>query len=97
MIFVLKQNTSKVLINKFREELEKKGFKTLFSQGTDYDVIGLVGNTSKIDIDQIVETNPIIAYGKRITEHILLGKCLHLHNKITKFATNNREHDKQNN
>jgi hypothetical protein len=27
----------------------------------------------------------------------LLGKCLHLHNKITKFATNNREHDKQNN
>ena len=40
----------------------------MFSQGTDYDVIGLVGNTSKIDIDQIVETNPIIAYGKRITE-----------------------------
>lgn len=68
MIFVLKQNTRIELIEAFRNELENKGFKTLFSHGTDYDVIGLVGNTSKIDIDQIIETNAIVAYGKRITE-----------------------------
>lgn len=31
-------------------------------------VIGLVGNTSTIDVEQVVQTHDIVAYGKRITE-----------------------------
>lgn len=68
MIFVLKQNPDKKKVMEFRQLFEAKGFKTLYSHGTDYEVIGLVGNTSSIDVDQIVETHEIVAYGKRITE-----------------------------
>jgi len=68
MIFVLKQNPTKEKVEAFRHIFESKGFKTLYSHGTDYEVIGLVGNTSSIDVDQIVETHDIVAYGKRITE-----------------------------
>ena len=31
------------------------GFKTLYSSGTDYEVIGLVGNTATIDVEQVVQ------------------------------------------
>lgn len=68
MIFVLKQQADQDQVKAFRQLFEKKGFKTLYSSGTDYDVIGLVGNTSTIDVDQVVQTHDIVAYGKRITE-----------------------------
>lgn len=68
MIFVLKQHPDQVKVTEFRKLFENKGFTTLYSSGTDYDVIGLVGNTSSIDVDQVVQTHEIVAYGKRITE-----------------------------
>lgn len=87
MIFVLKQNISNNQVAAFREVFEKKGFKTLYSQGTDYNVVGLIGNTSKIDIDQIVETNPIVAYGKRITEpYKMVNRKFHPENTLIKVG-----------
>ncbi|MCF8020794.1 MAG: 3-deoxy-7-phosphoheptulonate synthase [Vallitaleaceae bacterium] len=68
MIFVMKQNVEKSKVDAFRKIFEDKGFKTLYSFGTDYQVVGLVGNTSILDVDQITETNVIVEYGKRITE-----------------------------
>lgn len=87
MIFVLKQNVSAGLIAEFRQELEHKGFKTLYSHGTDYDVIGLVGNTSSIDIDQIVETTEIVEYGKRITEpYKMVNRKFHPDNTMVRVG-----------
>lgn len=68
MIFVLKQQADKNKVKAFRKKFEDKGFKTLYSNGTDYEVIGLVGNTATIDVEQVVQTHDIVAYGKRITE-----------------------------
>lgn len=68
MIFVMKQNVEKSKVDAFRKIFEYKGFKTLYSFGTDYQVVGLIGNTSVLDVDQITETNVIVEYGKRITE-----------------------------
>jgi 3-deoxy-7-phosphoheptulonate synthase len=64
----MKQNVEKSKVDQFRKIFEGKGFKTLYSYGTDYQVVGLVGNTSTLDVDQITESYAIVEYGKRITE-----------------------------
>jgi 3-deoxy-7-phosphoheptulonate synthase len=53
MIIVIKKGTSKENINKLSENLEKRGVSLHFSQGADYLIIGLVGDTSRIDSSQL--------------------------------------------
>jgi 3-deoxy-7-phosphoheptulonate synthase len=68
MIFVLNKNVSKEDLNNFRQSFEAKGFQTHYSSGTNYEIIGIIGDTSHIDIDQVVENNTVVMSGKRITE-----------------------------
>ncbi len=87
MIFVLKQQADKEKVNAFRKIFEDKGFKTLYSNGTDYEVIGLVGNTATIDVEQVVQTHDIVAYGKRITEsYKAVNRKFHPENTIVQIA-----------
>ena len=89
MIFVLKQQANKEKVNEFRKKFEDKGFKTLYSNGTDYEVIGLVGNTATIDVEQVVQTHDIVAYGKRITEsYKAVNRKFHPEDTIVQIGKN---------
>lgn len=68
MVFVLKPNVKKERIDALIDKFESDGFSTILSTGTEHTVICLIGNTAKVDVDHIVQTNDIIEYGKRVTE-----------------------------
>lgn len=68
MVFILKPHIQEEKIGAFIAGWESKGFSTILSVGTEHTAVCLIGNTATIDMDQIVETNEIIDYGKRITE-----------------------------
>ena len=78
MMFVLHPGVSVDKINAFVEKFEKMGFKPMISSGTERTVVGLVGNTKILDVDDIVENNDIVSYGKRITEpYKLASRAFH--------------------
>ena len=68
MVFILKPNVSKEQIDRFITEWEQKGFSTIYSVGTEHTAVCLIGNTTAVDLEHVVETNDIIDFGKRITE-----------------------------
>ncbi|MFA9380389.1 MAG: 3-deoxy-7-phosphoheptulonate synthase [Acetanaerobacterium sp.] len=68
MVFVLKPHTTKAQIDAFVGRIEAQGFSTFLSTGTEHTVVCLIGNTATIDIDQVVHTNDIVEYGRRVTE-----------------------------
>jgi len=77
-MFVLHPGVSEDKINEFAQKFEKMGFKPMISSGTERTVIGLVGNTKILDVDDIVENNYIVSYGKRITEpYKLTSRAFH--------------------
>lgn len=53
MIIVIKKGTSKENIANLSRNLEERGVSLHFSQGADYLIIGLVGDTSRIDSRQL--------------------------------------------
>jgi 3-deoxy-7-phosphoheptulonate synthase len=68
MVFVLKKNATDEKIGAFVNKLEAAGFSTFLSTGTEHTVVCLIGNTAKLDVDFIVQTNEIVEYGRRVTE-----------------------------
>ena len=68
MVFVLKEGVTKAQIDRFIAGFEAKGFSTILSHGTEHTVVCLIGNTATVDVDRVVQTNPFVSYGKRVTE-----------------------------
>ncbi|MDR0310903.1 MAG: 3-deoxy-7-phosphoheptulonate synthase [Acidobacteriota bacterium] len=68
MVFVLNPKVREEKIERFIHEWEQKGFSTILSVGTEHTADCLIGNTAAVDLDHVVQTNDIVAYGKRITE-----------------------------
>jgi 3-deoxy-7-phosphoheptulonate synthase len=68
MVFVLKKNAGEEKIGAFISKIEAAGFTTFLSTGTEHTVVCLIGNTAKLDVDFIVQTNDIVEYGRRVTE-----------------------------
>lgn len=68
MVFILKPGVRKEKIEEFIGHWEAKGFSTILSVGTEHTAVCLIGNTSSINLDHVVETSDIVEYGKRITE-----------------------------
>lgn len=68
MVFVLKPNVAEDKIAAFINKIEAAGCSTFMSTGTEHTVVCLIGNTAKIDVDFMVQTNDIVEYGKRVTE-----------------------------
>ena len=87
MVFILKKDIPAEEINKFRISWEEKGFSTIWAPGTDHDAICLIGNTSAIDMDAVVQTNPIVAYARRVTEQYKAASRL-VHSDDTVFTVN---------
>lgn len=53
MIIILSKNADKEEVKKLISQIEKKGVKVNVVQGTETDVLGLIGDTSIIDAEQI--------------------------------------------
>lgn len=68
MVFILNPNVSKEKLEAFIVSWEQQGFSTLLSVGTEHTAVCLIGNTAKVDMDHVVQTNEIVSYGKRVTE-----------------------------
>lgn len=68
MVFILKKGVSQSAVQKFRKDWESRGFSTIWAPGTDHDAVCLIGNTSAVDMDAVVHTDPIVAYARRVTE-----------------------------
>ncbi len=67
MIIVLKRGTTEEQIREFSLELSQQGLKVNAWHGTQETVLGLLGDTSRIDLDY-VEAQPIVASVKRVQE-----------------------------
>jgi len=68
MVFVLKPGVPREKIDRFIRKIEADGFSTILSTGTEHTVVCLIGNTAKVDVDFIAQTNDIVEYGRRVTE-----------------------------
>jgi 3-deoxy-7-phosphoheptulonate synthase len=53
MIIILKQNASKADIAKLEESLRADGLKTNLIEGVEKSILGLIGDTAKIDLDNL--------------------------------------------
>ena len=85
MVFILKAGISEEAIQNFRKEFEDIGFDTIYAPGTEHTAVCLIGNTSKIDMDTIVATHPIVDYGKRVTEtYKAAGRTVHPDDTVIK-------------
>lgn len=68
MILILKPNTEQHKINQVVDSFEKMGFSTNLSTGTEHTIIGLIGDTSKLDVDSLPDSIDIVERAKRISE-----------------------------
>ncbi|MCX7657213.1 MAG: 3-deoxy-7-phosphoheptulonate synthase, partial [Oscillospiraceae bacterium] len=67
MILVLKQNPDKEKLQSLIALLAEQGFSTNLSEGTEHTILGIIGDTSKIDPDSF-SNNEIVESVKRISE-----------------------------
>ena len=67
MIIVLKNSSDQKRIDALTEKLKAQGFHIHYSEGKSTTILGLVGDTSKVDIENL-EANEIVASVKRVTE-----------------------------
>lgn len=67
MIIVLKKNAEEAKVEKLKEDLVKRGLKLHLSQGEDTTIIGLVGDTTEIEPEQL-QAFDVVETVKRIKE-----------------------------
>ena len=65
MIITMKKDAPEQEIKNLMESIEAKGVKVTMIQGTNYNVFGLVGDTTVID-DRMITANPYVDNVKRI-------------------------------
>lgn len=67
MIIILKQNADREKIQHLLAQVKGQGVDTHYSEGTQTTIIGLVGDTSRVDINTL-RANEIVEDVKRVTE-----------------------------
>lgn len=67
MVVILKSNAEKQQVTALLKAVESLGLKTNYSEGQETTVVGLVGDTSRVDID-VLKANEIVEDVKRISE-----------------------------
>ena len=67
MILILKENPDKNKVSELLCELKGKGLSTNVSEGSRHTVIGLIGDTSALDIDDFLSRD-IVASARRVSE-----------------------------
>lgn len=67
MVVILKSNAEKQQVTALLKAVESLGLKTNYSEGQETTVVGLIGDTSRVDIDAL-KANEIVEDVKRISE-----------------------------
>ena len=67
MVVILKKNADAGKIQALLRQIDTLGVKTNYSEGTEATVIGLIGDTSRVDMDTLL-ANEAVEDVKRITE-----------------------------
>ena len=67
MIVILNKNAEKEKIDKLLKEFEGMGLSTNYSEGSNTTIIGLIGDTSQVDVD-IIQRNEVVEDVRRISE-----------------------------
>lgn len=87
MIVILKDNAPQNQVDKLLRQFEDLGLKNHYSQGTHTTLIGLVGDTSKVDMD-MVKANEIVADVKRVSEpYKAVNRKFHPKDTVVELAT----------
>ena len=67
MIIIFKETATKEQINQLKKGLEDRGFDTNMSNGVSTTIMGIIGDTSKLNTDNLL-ANPAVEQVKRIQE-----------------------------
>lgn len=68
MILLLKKGAEQNKIDALEKRLEEMGFRLNISVGTDHTIVGLIGDTSRIDVESVTTLSDVIDSAKRISE-----------------------------
>ena len=68
MIIILKSDARKQQIEALKEEMVSQGFAIHESAGINTQLLGLIGDTSKVDVDHVM-ANDIVETVQRIRNH----------------------------
>ncbi|MBP8639796.1 MAG: 3-deoxy-7-phosphoheptulonate synthase [Oscillospiraceae bacterium] len=86
MVIILKNNPDKAQLDNLRSWIEQKGIRIQDTQGVSTTILGLVGDTASIDIDDI-RALEIVADVKRIQEpYRLVNRKMHPENTVIKVG-----------
>lgn len=67
MVIILKKNANEIKVEELKKDLEAQGMSLHTSTGVSASIIGLVGDTTKIDVDQLM-ANDVVEQVRRIQE-----------------------------
>ena len=82
MIIVLKKNAEKKDIERFTGEIKSRGFGIHLSEGTDKTIIGLLGDTSKLDPEDFL-ANEIVESAERVSApYKMASRSFHPENTV---------------
>ena len=65
MIITVKKGIPEEEVKKLVHTFEERGFQVNDSQGTDYHILGLIGDTTSLD-EKIIQANPLVSEVTRI-------------------------------
>ena len=86
MIIVCKNSAGTKSIEELTQRFEAQGFRTHCSQGTQSTIIGLIGDTSKIDVED-VQALPIVEKVQRVSEPFkLVNRKFHTEDTVVEVG-----------
>ena len=82
MIVVLKKGAQEKEVNTFLEDVKKKGFGVHISKGVDKTIVGLLGDTSKIDPEDLL-ANDVVESAERVSApYKMASRSFHPENTV---------------
>ncbi len=82
MIVILKPNTSEPQVEAFSKRMEALGFKTHLSRGENTTIVGLIGDTSRLDPEKL-KSEELVSDVKRVSEpYKKANRKFHTHDTV---------------
>ena len=89
MIVILKKGATDAEMQDFIRQWEQRGYGVHISRGEETTILGLVGDTTKLNIENVI-VNPIVEDVKRVTApYKMAGRAFHPDNTVIAVGTGN--------
>jgi len=86
MIILLKENANQKQVDNLTKFLKGRGFELHMSKGTQHTIIGLIGDTSKVDIDLIASLDVVEAVRRIQEPYKNANRKFHTHDTVVEVA-----------